>query len=214
MIRHFLKRDIRDYQVYWFMVGILSFIFLLLFWITDWIVYLYLAAYACIFLAFLPVNYLTGVTWRAQHVMSRNYLLALPVSRKGLFHTILVRILVFWIPLWSLMLYMPLELNRTIPYQLQHFGPYLLLVPATSFWLVNAIIGMQLRYETITRYMDQNERIRAWIKMLSRTILESSVMVLAVLALYDRRALPAWITVALVLATAFGRYRANLAKWL
>jgi hypothetical protein len=213
MIWHFLKRDIKDYQFYWAMVFLLVTVFLIFFWKTSMILYLYLATYACFFLAFLPANYLTGVTWRAQHIMSRNYLLALPVPRKQMFHLILIRILVFWIPLLLFILYIPFELNQNIPYTLHHYGEYVLLIITGAFWLINTTIGMQLRFENITRYMHQKQRIWAWIQMLTRAILESGIMVLAVITLYAYRTFHIWSALVLAWIVTYIRYRSNLRKW-
>lgn len=213
MITHFLKRDFRDYQVYWVMTGLLIGVLLAFFFATDILLYLHLATYAGFFLAFLPVNYLTGVTWRAQHIMSRNYLLALPVSRKRMFHLILIRMLVFWIPLWGLALYLPFELNRAIPYTLQHYPEYVLLVLIGSFWLLNLVVRMQLRFEVITRYMDRGARIRAWLGMLSQGILESAVLVGGLFSVYGTRSLYVWLALGLAIVVAAREYRSNLRKW-
>ncbi len=214
MIRHFLKRDFRDYQLYWVLVFAVAFVFGLLYQATGILLYLYLAVYTCVFLAFLPVNYLTGVTWRAQHIMSRNYLLALPIGRKHLFHIVLLRILVFWTPLWALLFYLPVALNRNLPYRLTHPVAYVLLVLIGSFWLINAIIAMQLRYEEIIRYMHVRQRIAAWSRMLTGALVESLLMALALFSLYGDRTLALLVMLAAAIWIAIRRYRSNLRRWI
>ncbi len=214
MIRHFLKRDFKDYQLYWVLVFSVAFMFGVIYRVTGILLCLYLAVYTCVFLAFLPVNYLTGVTWRAQHIMSRNYLLALPIGRKKLFHMVLVRILVFWTPLWGLLFYLPVALNRNVPYRLNHPGAYVLLVLIGSFWLINAIIAMQLRYEEIIRYMHVRQRISAWTRMLAGALGESLLMALALFSLHGVGTLLRLTTLAAAIWIAIRRYRSNLRRWI
>src|SRR5258705_495979 len=86
MLGHFLKRDFRDFLLWWIVIGIVTITFALLHLVSGDSLgpaLLLPSGYFLLFLAYLmfanlPMNYVLGSLWRTQHGWSRHYLLALP----------------------------------------------------------------------------------------------------------------------------------------
>ena len=106
MLGHFLKRDFRDFLLWWVVIGIVTITFALLHLVSGNSLgpALLPSGYFLLFFAYfmfanLPMNYVLGSLWRTQHGWSRHYLLALPLSHWRLFGILHTRIAVFWLPL-------------------------------------------------------------------------------------------------------------------
>jgi hypothetical protein len=163
MIWHFFKTDLKTFKLYWvilFAITALSFIF------KDTSKQVSnMTGYAYIIFALMPLHHLAGVTFRSQHIMSRNYLLSLPMSRNKLFLLTLFRASIFWLPLFGFLFYMSFN---------SHFFKYLvflyqdsriiygLIVIMAIFWSIASSMNLQLNSEKITTYLTQHQRLRAW----------------------------------------------------
>lgn len=100
MIGHFLKRDFQDALTSWIIVSILSSLFLVAYILTPSQHVIFGLGYVFFMFSIFQVATLIGNIARADHIISRQYFLALPASRNSLFFILILRILVFSIPLW------------------------------------------------------------------------------------------------------------------
>ena len=110
MIAHFIRWDFNQHRSLW---GLLVFVT-----VVAGISCIAGQSGAAIYILFLVyfifgtngTGSTTGSGFRTQHQMSRNYFLALPVDRKKLYNIILLRGLIFFIPLLLLVLSAPIVL--------------------------------------------------------------------------------------------------------
>jgi len=167
MIRHFLLRDFRTYRLSWIILAILTGCAVAVSFLSASFFPLFLVGYAYFLCGFTSILSLTGVRFRSQHLMSRNYLLALPVNRKYLFLIIQFRGLIFWGPLILLLLSVPfLPLGDAFPFAVSKnwYGLYGIGVLSCFVWMTNSFIQSQLSSERITAYVTQKKRALAWLK--------------------------------------------------
>ncbi len=169
MIRHFLIRDFKTYRLMWIVCAIATVLAVGAIPVFSSLIPLVLLGYVYFFIGLIPPQQITGVRLRSQHIMSRNYLLALPIKRTSLFVIIQYRSLMFWGPLILLLLIVPL---LPVPKALfrevleNHYGLYCLGILSGFVWLINSMISIQLAGEKITTYLTQQKRAFAWIKAL------------------------------------------------
>ena len=96
MIAPFIIRDFKTFKMAWLFIVLFSLAaiplrshsFVLSFLTMSYFLF------ACV-----PISQIVGAKNRSQHVMSRNYLLALPINRKRNFLYLIVRIQIFLVPL-------------------------------------------------------------------------------------------------------------------
>ncbi len=99
MIAHFIARDFRTYKISWILLALITWPMtsavhdLNVFWHYIGLVYFYFGIR--------PQNSFFGSTLRIQNIMSRNYMLALPVKRKSMFLIIHYRCMIYWVPFIS-----------------------------------------------------------------------------------------------------------------
>jgi len=166
MIKHFLLRDFRTFQLLWIILAILTGCALVTSLLSSSFIPLFLLGYACFFFGLIPLVTLTGVRFRSQHLMSRNYLLSLPIQRRYLFLIIQFRSLIFWMPLILLLLLLPfLPLGEDSPFGVPKnwYGLYGIGVLSCFVWMTNSFIQGQLSSEKITAYVTQRKRAFAWL---------------------------------------------------
>ena len=163
MILHFIKRDFNTHRLAWAIVGLATLLGLSLAAVFG-IAVLGLLFYAYFFLGIIPMCSLVGSNWRTQHVMSRNYMLSLPVKRSRLFLIIQVRALVYWLP--SIVLAMVLlpfaqaEMESLLEeLSVVDFFVFLLFLLFSVIWFINMSIKMQISFERITSYLTQKQRV-------------------------------------------------------
>jgi hypothetical protein len=95
MIRQFLIWDFRTYRMHWaLMTAVACAILGTLGFNIDSFFYLFMI---CFLFSAVPTSALSGSKVRTQHVLSRNYLLSLPYSRKSIYTAILIRSTVFYV---------------------------------------------------------------------------------------------------------------------
>ena len=167
MIKHFVLRDFRTFQLLWIILAILTGCAVVASLLSSSFIPLLLLGYACFFFGLLPLLSLTGVRFRSQHVMSRDYLLSLPIQRRYLFLIIQFRSLIFWTPLVLLLLLVPfLPLGEDSPFGVSKnwYGLYCIGVLSCFVWMTNSFIQSLLSSEKITAYVTQRKRAFAWLK--------------------------------------------------
>ena len=167
MTWHFIKRDFQSYRFFWILLILFS--CLGVFAVMHSRNWLFLLGNGYFLFGMVPIGNLTGVTWRSQHIMSRNYLLSLPINRKGLFLITQARAFVYFAPFAVYALVAPLlsqDLFRTIPISCDHYFIYTAMVLTFVIWLINTMINMQLGWERVTTYLTQLQRAKEWVKLM------------------------------------------------
>src|SRR5262245_14881244 len=111
MLAHFLRRDFRDFQTWWALLGVLTIGALvaehLLSALVPTRVFTRLPTFMGLFWIYtifemVSIPHVLGGVWRTQHQTSRYYLLSLPLSHRKLFAIQHARLAVFWLPLIGL----------------------------------------------------------------------------------------------------------------
>jgi len=156
MILHFLGRDFRDHLLYWCLLVIITTVVALiggtagLPWLL-WVYYIFPSV---------AEGFILGSTWRTQHQMSRHYLLALPISHKKLFAIQQVRMLVFWIPLLTLVSILPF--TTLVSVRVGVFYYFAVLMSIACF--MHSQIWSALEMESISTYLPKGYRLWGYIK--------------------------------------------------
>ncbi len=213
---HFILRDFKTYRLAWIVLGILTgcaFTTMLLF---SSLIPLLPLGYGYFFFGLLPCTF-TGVRFRSQHIMSRNYLLSLPIERRYLFAIIQCRILIFWIPFALLILSLPFlgfPEKPTPDTPKNVYGLYSIGLLACIVWMTNSLTQMQLSSEKITSYVTQKRRALAWFKMLGLYLLELSFVIALVVGFLSLRTVYDIIFVALLVGAAWMRFYFARKSWL
>ena len=178
MITHFLYRDFITHRFHWLLLILFSFFVLPSIVAAKGMFYLLIYVYSLF--AVTPIYHLTGVTFRSQHIMSRNYILSLPVKRKKLFLITQLRAFIFWIPFLLVVCLFPWINQRLflISTEVPLFNSLLFYPTVLSgvFWGINSIVMMQLSTEKISTFVTSQERAKAWIVLIAIYVLESAIV--------------------------------------
>ncbi len=180
MIIHFIKRDFVSHKFYWAVLGIATVGAVPCMFISE--AFFMALFYAYVLFSLIPINSLTGVTWRSQHIMSRNYILALPVERNRLFLMIQYRALVYWIPLVILALAAPV-IVPSFKDTVDCYPVYVLMIFPCIFWFINSMISMQLSGEKINSYLTHQKRLMEWGIIMAVFFIEVGIMLISVFGL-------------------------------
>ena len=183
MIFHFIKRDFISHRLPWTVLALMTFLSVRLF-ASSHLIYMGLL-YAYLLFAVTPMSEMTGAKWRSQHVMSRSYLLALPVKRKKLFWFTQARALVFFLPLIALVYILPTFLPEArhiyvnfVPKDFS-FGIYHVLVLLMVVWMLNSMISLPLGFEKVWGYSTQGRRILAYVLIIGVFLFELLLIILS-----------------------------------
>ncbi|MBS1958672.1 MAG: hypothetical protein JST80_04290 [Bdellovibrionales bacterium] len=168
---HFIKWDIISFKIYWILLATAS-ISIVLFFGTSAD-----SARMLLFLFFMfgivPTHHITGSKLRSQHVMSRSYLLSLPIKRQTLFFYIIIRKLVFYLPLILLFYCLPKLAVSTISpvFAKTDFTnlSFYFLVPVLIVLFI--LLGLQNKLETekLSAHTTTDKRFFSWIVLFSRS---------------------------------------------
>lgn len=162
--------------------------------------------------AMAPMNGIAGVTWRSQQIMSRNYLLALPVPRKQMFMLIQIRALVFWAPLFAFFTLIPIWQESRLEWTPARYTCTVLTLSGLAFWCINMMISAQLNWERIATFLNQSQRFKAWVTVTAVLLLECQIAVIAFLLAISQR-LGFFLPVVAVGILAGIRYWLNERRW-
>jgi hypothetical protein len=185
MLKHFIKRDFIDLQLYWVCVcGIIVVLSIASMFLGPREVKIIPAAitYFLFLISTFPLSHVLGTNWRNKHYLSRQYLLALPVSRRRLFFIQQIRIGVFNIPFYIFAIFTPLFF---IKYEILRvsfvsiFCIYLLFLTASVLLYIHSLIAMTLAMEKMTSHISQSESFK---KMLYGFLLGGLFIALILLA--------------------------------
>lgn len=177
MIQHFILRDIKDFAFHWTILAICLIIAIITYFVTPKEIagaIPFALAYGCFFFAFIPMGHIIGSAWRSQHMLSRSYLLSLPVPRITCFNINILRSFVFWIPFVLCAFLIPHFSYRS------SYGKYYFNVFA-GFYPLGVLLGIfayqctmfvtVIHHEEIMRLVSREERFFAWIKNMAWTFL-------------------------------------------
>lgn len=163
MIYHFLHRDFLSNRINWVINLIIVATCLAGASLHPEI--LFILGVVLLFFAIIPLQSLTGAAWRSQHVMSRNYLLSLPVERRKMFLIVQMRALVFALPVLIYALVMPFYspfFASVVLAAHSYFVLYALTLLMAIVWMINSAIYSNLIFEKITSYLTKVERTTSW----------------------------------------------------
>jgi len=183
MILHFIKRDFLTHRLPWAILALGTLVSLKLF-PSSHLLYLGLV-YSYLLFAITPMSELTGAKWRSQHVMSRSYLLALPVERKKLFWLTQARALVFFLPLIALAYILPTFLPEAQRVYVNFvpkgasLGVYHVLVLLMVGWMLNSMISLPLGFERVWGYSNQRQRMMAYVLIIGAFLFELFLIILS-----------------------------------
>src|SRR5262249_43559769 len=177
MTSHFVKRDLRDFLVWWVALAALTLLIGAASLFTDsTMIFLWMTYYMFGLVAGPQV---LGSVWRTQHQWSRHYLLALPIAHRRLFAIQHVRMLMFWLPLIIATSVSPVVTGfgvrhfDAVDWALYYFG-----VLVTIGILIEQQIWMTLDMERIATYLPKSQRVWAWVR--SMGLMWGMMVVLAV----------------------------------
>lgn len=166
MLAHFLKRDFRDFQIWWAVLGVLTVGVVVASLLLPWLPVLMMLLWAYMMFAFSAVHHVLGSVWRTQHQASRYYLLSLPLSHKKLFAIQHARLAVFWLPLIALGSLGPrwegpeslfFSLFSNADWAFYYFGLF-----TSVALLIEDNVRSTLETERIASYVPRGQRAWAW----------------------------------------------------
>jgi hypothetical protein len=172
MIFHFVKRDFLDFLHWWVLLLAVTVLLTGLPYVLGKQAFLPATMVALFWLYFmfaaLPEAMILGSVWRSQHLLSRHYLLSLPLPHKTLFRGLQFRMLVFWLPL------LLLSILTTLIFFTNSHLPF----PGPKFWLlfflgmfvsvgliIHDNIWSTLETERIVSYLAKRERTWAYFRL-------------------------------------------------
>jgi hypothetical protein len=174
MTVHFLKRDFLDFSHWWSLLTVLTILCLGLPYIlwhdaSPGILALF---YSYVMFGIMPQATMLGSLWRNQHLLSRHYLLSLPLAHRQLFRILELRLLVFWLPLLFLagsMLFTLLPSHDFSPSEVKISTIYLVGLLVSVGLLVHDGIWGALEMERISGYLAKGYRVRAYLRLYAVT---------------------------------------------
>jgi hypothetical protein len=218
MISHFIKRDFKSNIFVWIVFGIITLVVAVaaIFSPSFRVAAVFIFCYLYFILATVPIQGITGAKLRTQHVMSRNYLLSLPVNRRRQFAIIQLRALVYWIPLILVVLSLPFisfveEFERIRQINLLLY-PVLLI--SSILWIINRIVSLQITMEEITSYQTQRQRFIRWVGPIILFLTEIAAVGFSWVGFFNFNGLWNFAIVMVVLGLAVWRYQAAKKGWL
>jgi hypothetical protein len=218
MVTHFIKQDFKSNSLAWIIVGILTLGagLSIVFWPWLWGAAVMILGYLYFFLGLTPLQGITGAKFRSQHVMSRNYLLSLPVNRRRQFAIIQLRALIYWIPLIVLVSALPFVSFREGFKRIRQSNPllYFVLIMSSVLWIINRIISIQITTERITSYQTKRQRFIRWIGDISLFVVEIAIVNFSWFGFIMLGGLGDFVVVMVVVGLAFWRYNSARQGWL
>lgn len=205
MIYHFLHRDFLSNKINW----MINLIVILVCCISAAFhpAILFILGVVLLFFAIIPLQSLTGAAWRSQHVMSRNYLLSLPVPRRKMFFIVQMRALVFAVPVIVYALVMPFYspfFASVVLTGSSNYAVYFLMLVSAVVWMINSAIYSNLIFEKITSYLTKMERTKSWITNMSIFFAELGLVIWSFVKSGESLL---WLLLGLTVAVAITAYR-------
>lgn len=162
MLTHFIKRDFKDLKLGWGIVGGIVFLALAAIPFSPKEGVFIIAAvigYTLFFMTLIPLNQVLGSHWRNQHVMSRYYLLSLPVPRNELFKIQQIRLLIYGLPITLFAIITPMFWLAVPEIWFLLFTLfYSILVGVTIIFFIQLMILFNLFMENFSSHVNQQER--------------------------------------------------------
>lgn len=166
MTKHFLKRDFLDHRLGWAIVLAVTIAWAVAYR-TDLLTFgsWHMLLIIYFFFSIAPEKEILGSVWRTQHLMSRHYLLSLPLPHRKLFALQHVRILAFWLPLLLFAGLAPFLAGISQSFTATTWFFYFLGVPITAGLWIEYDIWSTMEWERITSYLPKGARIGAYLKV-------------------------------------------------
>jgi hypothetical protein len=188
---------------------------------VDGIVSLELLGLCYLTFAVMPAQQMVGAKFRSQHVMSRNYLLSLPIHRQTNFIYVMLRMLIYMLPLMILVFFIPkFEFMLWIfpaNYLINNWHLFFL-IPLGCVWFSCQQLHSVLAWETISSHLTSMQRFMAWVTVLFFYFLEFIVMAALVwcssMPAYRGWSISPWVAVLLALAVCSFRVYQTRQHWL
>lgn len=214
MIYHFVKRDFKSHFINW---AILLIIVTACLWAMRLASEVIFVLGACLmFYAILPLQTITGASWRSQHSMSRNYLLSLPVPRKKMFFIVQIRAFVFALPIFLYALLIPEAsdfFSALVPQAQQNRFFYVLNVFLLLVWMINSSISANLVFEKISTYQTKLQRSLCWTLSLSVFFAELAFLIWSLATPHEGYLKQIFLTLMVLLLSA-NRLRQTQNNWI
>jgi hypothetical protein len=177
MLFHFIKRDIQNFQVFWGLLGLVYLLGIVVCQTSP--EFLVVLTYFAFVFGVLPLNHLMGSNWKSGRILSRSYMLALPIHRHKQFALLQLRALVFWMPFFisfTLSYFMTQSVRDILPMtQLAAFEVFPAIL-VLVFWLNNSLIHIVLTWERVSKIPNPIHRLRSWTVFFCLGIFEFSLI--------------------------------------
>ncbi|NBT59817.1 hypothetical protein EBT16_13645 [bacterium] len=180
MIGHFLKRDFSDALVLWIILGLLSLALWGTYaWSPSESILMGLGWLYFLFPQFCTLN-ITGSIVRTDHMISRQYFLALPLRRTQFFFITLFRIMVLYLPLcFFLILVVPFcfvpQKLYTHPNWYLAWSIYVFGILMSVVWWISHHLFYSLIIEQSLRFSNSKKRILTTLFPILAFVLEIAV---------------------------------------
>lgn len=196
MITQFLVRDLISHRLQWIILLVMTVPALIF---AD---FLHVLFFVYILFCISAMNDIIGVTWRSQHVMSRNYMLSLPISRNKMFFLNQLRAFVFGLPMFIYLVCLPYtELKKPAKlFVSENFsvGQYGLVVLISMFWFFNSMFYTAVKTEKISSHLSVVQRILSHILLHGMHVIEVVVYGVPLFG-YTINKFPFWVPLLVVL---------------
>jgi hypothetical protein len=163
MITHFLKRDFKDSIVSWIVLSVISAFCVPLCLGRSSEELLWVLSFFYFMFAIVQMPNLIGSIVRNDHMISRHYFLSLPFERTGLFYILILRMSVFFLPLWIFgILIAPIHFYdqlKSLPNSHIAYIVYCLGVTMGFIWFSAASILQSLFLEESLRFSSSRRRV-------------------------------------------------------
>jgi hypothetical protein len=166
MIFHFMYRDALDNRISWYVVIAVSLLAIPFFYLNPNLAWTFLF-FSYYMFSMAPLQAMMGSAHRSQHIMSRHYLLALPVPRKKIFRLLFFRLIPYGAPLFVCAALMPLYLDFSKTVSADHpisYLSFLFLLLGGAVMFMCLAIGIQLGMEQFVRCINGRQRILLFCK--------------------------------------------------
>jgi hypothetical protein len=163
MLAHFLRRDFRDFLIWWVFLVVITVGVVVANLLRPRLPGFALLLWVYVMFEMSSVNHVLGSVWRTQHQASRYYLLSLPLSHRTLFAIQHARLAVFWLPLIALCGVGPRwDGQHWPPFGGYDWALYYFALLTSVALVMEVTVRSTLDMERIASYVPRGQRVWAW----------------------------------------------------
>jgi hypothetical protein len=214
MILHFIRRDFKTFRTQWALLLVMSAVAIPFLVSNPMVIQLLFMAF--FMFGVTPAQQIIGAKFRSQHVMSRNYLLSLPIKREKNFLFILARLQIFMLPMIALAFWLAIHFS-TQQEQSKNWHVLVLIALYAVYFSCQQIHGA-LSWEMISGYLNARQRFWAWVAALVPIMGETVVLsLLGLHSLTDQKTaalVPIWAALVGSVAICLVRIRLTQKLWM